>query len=127
MKKIVSNVFARVATTGLACLLSTVVGVAIAQDATKPAATAEKAAAPVAATEKAIEAPKHGCKKPENPGKLASERQQATFRKEIDGYRDCLTAYREQMNKTAKVVEAANGAIQEFNDYVTELNASVKK
>jgi hypothetical protein len=123
MKKVV----AQFVTLGLACWLFTAAGVALAQDAAKPAAAADKTTAPASA-EKAIEAPKHGCKKPENPGKLASERQQATFRKEIDGYRDCLTAYREQMNKTAKVyVEAANGAIQEFNDYVTELNASVKK
>jgi hypothetical protein len=101
--------------------------VAFAQDA-KPAEKAADKPADKASAEKPLDMPKHSCKKPENPGKLASERQQAQFRKDIDSYRDCLTAFREQMNRQAKVyVEAANGAIQEFNDYVTELNASVKK
>jgi hypothetical protein len=103
---------------------------AYAQDA-KPAPAVPVAPTPApaaASTEKPVDVPKHSCKRPENPGKLASDRQMSQFRKEIDGYRDCLTAYRENMNKTAKAyVEAANGAIQEFNDYVTELNASVKK
>lgn len=113
----------------LSCLFIAAAGLSnvVAAQETKPAEKAVEKAADKAA-EKPLDMPKHSCKKPEHPGKLASERQMATFRKDIDGYRDCLTAFREQMNRQAKVyVDAANGAIQEFNDYVTELNASVKK
>ncbi len=75
--------------------------------------------------EKTVDVPKHGCKKPDDPGKITTEAQQKKFQKAIDEYRDCLTAYRGDMNKLAQAhIDAANGAIQEFNDYVMALNAA---
>jgi hypothetical protein len=65
---------------------------------------------------------KHSCKQPEAPGRLGSDNQQKVFVKEMDGYRDCLIAYRTEMNRLAKShVEAANAAVEEFNDYAASL------
>jgi|GEM_PF-1257219 len=111
---------------------------AFAQEA-KPAAATPASAAPAttvpATTAKPTEAtqpvvkpphhpavPKHICKQPEAPGKLGSDNQQKNFVKDMDGYRDCLIAYRTEMNKLAKGhVDAANAAVEEFNDYAASL------
>ncbi len=99
--------------------------------ATQPAvaaAAATVAVAPTEATAPAVKAPhhpavpKHTCKQPEAPGKLGSDNQQKNFVKEMDGYRDCLISYRTEMNKLAKAhVDAANAAVEEFNDYAASL------
>ena len=97
---------------------------ALAQD-TKPAAATTTS---VATTNNAnglpvLSVPKHKCTRPEAPGSLANNAQQKNFVKEMDGYRDCLMAYRNDMNVLAKAhVEAANAAVGEFNDYIATVN-----
>ena len=99
----------------ISLLLSALLSMSVIAQDSKPAAPSP---APAAAS-----APKHQCKSPEPPGKLASNNQQKTFMKEIDAYRDCLLAYRDDMNKQAKAaVEAANAAVEEFNAFVATLN-----
>jgi hypothetical protein len=80
------------------------------------------AAAPVVKAPHHPAVPKHTCKQPEAPGKLGSDNQQKNFVKDMDGYRDCLIAYRTEMNKLAQFhVDAANAAVEEFNDYAASL------
>ncbi len=86
-------------------------------------AAAPVAPAPTAPAPSTLPPPKHQCKGPEALGKLASNTQQKQFVKEIDAYRNCLMAYRDDMNKLAKAtVDQANAAVEEFNAYVAELN-----
>lgn len=67
--------------------------------------------------------PKHGCARPDAPAKFESDGQQKIFVKQMDGYRDCLMAYRNDMNKVAQAhIDAANGAIEEFNSFVNAIN-----
>jgi hypothetical protein len=67
--------------------------------------------------------PKHACVRPETPAKFENEGQQKIFVKQMDGYRDCLMAYRNDMNKIAQAhIDAANAAIEEFNHYVSSIN-----
>jgi len=67
--------------------------------------------------------PKHGCVRPDAPAKFESDAQQKIFVKQMDGYRDCLMAYRNEMNKVAQAhIDAANGAIEEFNSFVSAIN-----
>jgi hypothetical protein len=41
----------------------------------------------------------------------------------MDGYRDCLMAFRNDMNKLAQAhIDAANAAIDEFNSFVNMIN-----
>ena len=119
----------------IALLVGAVMQTVHAQAPAKPAETPPASSATAAASKAAdpstpINAgtPKHGCKKPNDPGKFATESQMRVFRGEIDQYRDCLTAYRDDMNKRAKAfVESANAAIQEFNDFIAQLNDSRAK
>lgn len=84
---------------------------AFAQDAKAP----DKAAA--------ASVPKHNCARPDAPAKFESDGQQKIFVKQMDGYRDCLMAYRNEMNKAAQAhIDAANGAIEEFNSFVNAIN-----
>ena len=120
----------------ITCMLLVNAAFALAQEtksATAPPTPAAPASAPapVTPTEAAAPAvksphhpsvPKHTCKQPEAPGKLGSDNQQKNFVKDMDGYRDCLIAYRTEMNKLAKFhVDAANAAVEEFNDYAASL------
>jgi hypothetical protein len=67
--------------------------------------------------------PKHNCVRPEAPAKFDNDGQQKIFVKQMDGYRDCLMAYRNDMNKIAQAhIDAANAAIEEFNSYVSSIN-----
>jgi nucleoid-associated protein YgaU len=117
--------------------------VAVAQDA-KPAAekaaSKPKAPATVAApaasaavvtpakvepakVEAVLAAPKHKCAQPVALEKISSDTEQKNFVKEVDAYRDCLIAFRNDMNKLAKAhVDAGNAAVEEFNTYVASLN-----
>lgn len=117
----------------VACTLFVTTSLVVAQE-TKPAAPATTPAAPAAAVASSAPAapavkpphhpsvPKHTCKQPEAPGGLASDNQQKNFVKEMDSYRDCLIAYRGEMNKLAQHhVNAANAAVEEFNDYAASL------
>ncbi len=67
--------------------------------------------------------PKHNCVRPDAPAKFENDGQQKIFVKQMDGYRDCLMAYRNDMNKVAQAhIDAANAAIEEFNSYVSSIN-----
>ncbi len=91
------------------------------------ATTASAQDKPVEKVEKAEKAastvPKHGCVRPDAPAKFENDGQQKIFVKQMDGYRDCLMAYRNEMNKVAQAhIDAANAAIEEFNSYVNTIN-----
>ncbi len=98
---------------------------AFALNAQESKPTPASASAATAAAEKASTAsvPKHGCPRPDLPGRFDSDDQQKQFVKKMDGYRDCLMAYRNDMTKLAQAhIAAANAAIEEFNAFVGELN-----
>jgi len=82
---------------------------------------AQEAKAPDKAAASSV--PKHNCVRPDAPAKFESDAQQKIFVKQMDGYRDCLMAYRNEMNKVAQAhIDAANGAIEEFNGFVGAIN-----
>jgi len=88
---------------------------AIAQDKKAP----EKATGATASTA----VPKHNCVRPDAPGKFESDGQQKLFVKQVDGYRDCLMAFRNDMNKLAQAhIDAANAATEDFNSFVNTIN-----
>lgn len=98
--------------TSLVCVAGLLSASAIAQDSKAPA-TPAAASAPTL---------KHSCKQPDRPNQFASEDQQKAFIKDVDAYRDCLMAFRSEMNTKAKAhVEAANKAIEEFNAFAESL------
>lgn len=81
------------------------------------AAQDTKAAPAAAASIPAV--PKHGCKRPDKPAESANTATQRAFRRDVDGYRECLMSYGEDMRASAKShMDAGNAAIQEFNDFV---------
>jgi CHASE3 domain sensor protein len=108
-----------------ACIFVLASSTAIAQEAKSEvkAETKTEAKAEPKAAEMHPAVPKHKCTRPEPISKLSSDTQQKNFVKEVDTYRDCLMAYRNDMNKLAKSsVDAANAAIEEFNAYATSLS-----
>jgi hypothetical protein len=130
MKKL-SNVFA-------VALLSCNIFFVSAQDkkADAPAAPAATPAAPAvpAATAEAkppVNTPKHSCTQPPDPGRLTSDNQAKQFRKDMDVYRECLSAYASDMRRIAEAhVGAGNAAVEEFNTYakaVTDKQAERNK
>jgi CHASE3 domain sensor protein len=103
-----------------ACAFALASSTAIAQETKSEVKTEAKTEPKLAEMHPAV--PKHKCTRPEPISKLSSDTQQKNFVKEVDGYRDCLMAYRNDMNKLAKSsVDAANAAIEEFNAYATSL------
>lgn len=123
------NCASLVSTLLLVNLLVASAGVAIAEPAptAQPSPPAQTAKAPVAVGEDkpaTVSVPKHKCERPEMPTKFETEAQQQAFVKQMDGYRDCLMAYRNEMNKLAQAhIAAANGAIDEFNAFVKAVNS----
>jgi hypothetical protein len=93
--------------------------------AAAPAATAPADAKPPVAT------PKHACTQPPDPGRLTSDNQAKQFRKDMDVYRECLSAYASDMRRIAEAhVGAGNAAVEEFNTYakaVTDKQAERNK
>lgn len=82
------------------------------------AAFAQAPAAPVATPPK----PVHTCKKPEPPGRLALDSQRKMFQRNLDTYRDCMQKFAADQQEIAKVaIEAGNGAINEYNDFIVQL------
>lgn len=68
--------------------------------------------------------PKHGCAKPEHPGKLASDVRMKGFQKEVNDYRDCINKFAlDQKTMSEAHMAAGNKAIDDFNAFVkTEMN-----
>jgi hypothetical protein len=127
MKKL-STVFA-------VALLSCSISLVNAQDkkadapATTPAAPASPA--PTAEAKPPVNTPKHSCTQPPDPGRLTSDNQAKQFRKDMDVYRECLSAYASDMRRIAEAhVGAGNAAVEEFNTYakaVTDKQAERNK
>ncbi len=112
------------------------------------AAMAQDAAAPPAVTDSGLANPTSGCKKPDIPDRDAVGSgddvavQDASlikkspkkappvsdFQKDFDAYRACVIAYVSTQNTLAKKHnDAANGAVNELNEFVAEANAAHKK
>jgi hypothetical protein len=126
MKKL-STVFA-------VALLTCNISLVSAQDkkADAPATPAAPAATPAPAEAKPpVATPKHACTQPPDPGRLTSDNQAKQFRKDMDVYRECLSAYATDMRRIAEAhVAAGNAAVEEFNTYakaVTDKQAERNK
>ena len=97
-----------------------------------PAQTPATPAPPTAAKPAEPPLAKHGCTKPELPdgSKKISEARMKVFVASLDGFKDCVTAFAQDQQKTAEqqqkaaqaAVTAANSAIKEYNDFVEQAN-----
>jgi hypothetical protein len=59
--------------------------------------------------------PSHNCSKPVNRSQFASEAEQATYRRQVNSYRRCLSDFVNQQNKEARMhSEAARIADNEL-------------
>jgi hypothetical protein len=126
MKKL-STVFA-------VALLTCNISLVSAQDkkADAPATPVAPTATPASAEAKPpVATPKHACTQPPDPGRLTSDNQAKQFRKDMDVYRECLSAYATDMRRIAEAhVGAGNAAVEEFNTYakaVTDKQAERNK
>ena len=71
----------------------------------------------------AVTPPKHNCKLAEWPGNLASDRQKAQWRKEMESYGTCIKQYvAQQQNNAEAFVKAGNAAIDEYNNAIKAAN-----
>ncbi|MFC4158211.1 hypothetical protein [Chitinimonas lacunae] len=85
---------------------------AFAADTPAPAADAAPAAASPA---------KHSCTKVDHPGRLASETQVKTYTKRFKEYGECIKKFVDEQNKVSTgAMEAANTAINEYNEAVKQ-------
>jgi hypothetical protein len=67
--------------------------------------------------------PKHNCEKAEYPGRLATDRRIKQFNVELEAYKACLQKFASEQKAISQIhVDAANNAINEYNDYIKELN-----
>lgn len=98
------------------------------QGAPAPASASTPAASAVAI-------PAMQCEKPgDNPGIEPNQAQINRFQKKVDDYKLCVNAYAKSTGAKANEFAdsaraysaAANGAIEEYNAYVTALNAKAK-
>ena len=94
--------------------------------ATPAAGTAGTAAAPAAGGDAYATVNKPGCKRPEFPGRLASDLQKRAFNKDIEGYAECIKQYVAEQQKQADAhIKAANQAAVDYNSTVKELQAEI--
>ena len=93
--------------------LSSVASIAFAQS---PPSTS-----PAAAT--ALVRPAHNCVKPgQQPGRLASTNQIKNYNAEVKAYQDCLQTFVKAQSELVKLhSEVGNAAVNEYNDFVTEM------
>ena len=74
-----------------------------------------------------VAVPRHACKKPEFPGRLASDGQKRAFRTAVDAYAECIKKYVAAQQKNAEAfVKAGNTAIDEYNTAVKEFQDAGK-
>ncbi len=79
-----------------------------------------------AAAEDATTVPKPDCKKPQFPGRLASDNQKRAFGKDVEAYGDCIKKYVTAQQKMADdYIKAANQAAADYNSTVKELQADI--
>lgn len=75
-----------------------------------------------------VTVPRHSCKKPEFPGRLASDTQKRVWRKDVDAYSECINKFAAEQQKNADLlVKAANAAIEEYNAAVKEFQEEINK
>lgn len=71
---------------------------------------------------------KPACKKPEFPGKLASENQKKAFNKDIESFADCIKKYVAEQQKIAdEHIKAANQAAADYNSAVKEIQSEINE
>jgi hypothetical protein len=70
-------------------------------------------------------APAHSCQKPEIPGRLASDTQKKLFDRRFKEYGNCIKKYIDDQQAIVKsATDAANGAINEYNGFVKQIQAA---
>ena len=69
--------------------------------------------------------PAHNCVKPgQLPGRLASTNQIKNYNAEVKAYQDCLQTFVKTQSELVKLhSEVGNAAVNEFNDFVTEMKS----
>jgi len=93
----------------LACLLIASV-VALADDKPAGSAVHDSLAPP-------------NCTKPSMPSSVRSADDTTEFDEKVDAYKDCITTYVSDQNALAKKhMDAANGAVNEYNDFTKVVN-----
>jgi len=86
------------------------------------AAFAQAPAAPAAGAAPPPKKPAHSCVKPDRLSRLALDSQRKMFQRNLDAYRDCMQKFAAEQQDIAKVaIEAGNGAINEYNDFIVQL------
>jgi hypothetical protein len=86
--------------------------------AQQPAATPQPA-------DTATAKPKHNCVKPVYPGHLAMDSASRTksFNREVTTYKECMQKFANDQNEIVKAaIAAANAAVDEYNQYIKDLN-----
>ncbi|MDQ6620225.1 MAG: hypothetical protein M3Z31_11100 [Pseudomonadota bacterium] len=83
-------------------------------------------ALPAAYAQDAATISKPDCKKPEYPGRLASDTQKRSFNKDVEGYAACIKKYVGEQQKLADDhIKAANQAAADYNTAVKELQTDI--
>lgn len=77
----------------------------------------------------AADIPKHSCVKPgEYPGRLATERQQRAWQREMATYSECMKKFAEDQRMLSDMhIKAANTAINEHNEFVRVMSDEALK
>ena len=101
----------------LVVMSSSVCALAFAQSPTSPPPSPSPAAAAT------LTRPAHNCVKPgQQPGRLASANQIKNYNAEVKAYQDCLQTFVKVQSELVKLhSEVGNAAVNEFNDFVTEM------
>ena len=69
---------------------------------------------------------KPACKRPEFPGKMASDNQKRGFNKDIETFAECIKQYvADQQKQADSHIKAANQAAIDYNTTVKELQAEI--
>ena len=78
---------------------------------------------PPSAAAAALVRPAHNCVKPgQQPGRLASTSQIKNYNAEVKAYQDCLQTFVKAQSELVKLhSEVGNAAVNEYNDFVTEM------
>ena len=96
---------------------SSVCALAFAQSPTSPPPS------PLPAEAATLTRPAHNCVKPgQQPGRLASANQIKNYNAEVKAYQDCLQTFVKVQSELVKLhSEVGNAAVNEYNDFVTEM------
>ena len=86
---------------------------------------AQSPTSPSPAAAAALVRPVHNCVKPgPQPGRLASTNQIKNYNAEVKTYQDCLQTFVKTQSELVKLhSEVGNAAVNEFNDFVTEMKS----